>query len=206
MAACGQKYAEALELCTSLRVLTPIWGESFINLLIFILTRDELKRDPRLYEDYRRKEIDIRVKLLAHNCIGFAKPVDEKAGEFRDFLRLMNDRNDLLHGNTDPSRLSFQTVYFDHMIPLFPAQINFAGAVLKNSLVGIEPSVVLDAVQTIRKFIDYILSLLEKDVREQVQMFMRTRDLGWRPATKRIGILFVPTMVEGYLRHSPAKK
>jgi len=200
MSVCGQKYAEALGLCMSLRLITPIFGESFVNLLIFILARAEFKADKRLYDDYRRKEIDIRLKLLSVNCVGFTKPVDGKKPEIREFLRLMNERNDLLHGNTDPALLAFQTVYFDHMIPLFPTQVDFAGSILRNSLNGIEPATVLSGVNTVKNLASYISSLLEDKVRKQVELIMSTRDLGWRSSTRRIGVLFGPGMIEGYIR------
>ena len=107
--------------------------------MIFILARHELKNDARLYQDYIRKDIDVRVKLLHINCVEFERPINSEDAAYKDFHSLMNDRNDLLHGNIDPRKLSYETVYFDKTIPLFTELQGLAKNSLGVSLVGAEP-------------------------------------------------------------------
>ena len=197
---CARIYSDAQVYSASLRTLTPVWAESFVNLLIFVLARPELKQDNRLYEDYRRKEIDIRVKLLHMNCQGFTKQIDSNANEFKQFHRLMNERNDILHGNTDPKRLAFRDVYFDHMIPLFPESLDFSTTVLRHSMVGIEADGTLQNVVTIRDFIEFVLGHMQPSIRMEVKQIMETRDPGWREETQRIGLLFSNISGEAYVR------
>lgn len=196
--AVSAKYTRVLELSTNLRLICPVWAEAFINFIIFVLSRDEIKFDNRLYQDFIRKEIDVRVKLLHINCKGFEKAIDANHELYKDFHSLMNERNDLLHGNIDPEKLGYETVYFDGTIPLFTEPQGFARNSLGVSLKGIEPEITLKRVELVRSFIEFILSHLEKPYREQLSLILEKRELGWRSETKRIGVLFADFILEGF--------
>jgi hypothetical protein len=196
--ALADKYSRAADLSACLRLLCPVWAEAFINFVIFALSREEIKKDERLYQDYLRRDIDIRVKLLHVNCMGFVKPIDASDQHFKNFHSLMNDRNDLLHGNIDPDKLGYETVFFDGVIPLFTEPQGLARNSVGISLIGIEPEATLKRVETVRNFIDYIISHLEVPYGEQLRWMLKNRELGWRPLTKRIGILFPDYIAEGF--------
>jgi hypothetical protein len=196
----SEKYARARELSICLRLLTPVWAESFVNLIIFILARPEFKNDLRIYNDFLRKEIDIRIKLLHVNCFGFKKPVDTLSQVFKDFQTLMNQRNDLIHGNVDPLKLGYETVFFDKTIPLFTESQGFFKNGILNSLIGIEPSESLRWVELVRSFMGLVTESLEDDIKNQIILLLQQRDLGWREATKRVGVLFPDYIMEGYAR------
>lgn len=194
----SDKYMRVQELSTSLRLICPVWAESFINFIIFILSREEIKNDYRLYQDFLRKEIDVRIKLLHINCVGFDNPVDSNNQVYKDFHSLMNERNDLLHGNIDPEKLSYEKVFFDGTIPLFTEAQGLARNSLGVSLTGIEPDETLKRVKLVGSFIDFILNHLQKPYREQLSLILDKRDLGWRAETKRVGVLFADTIAEGF--------
>lgn len=194
------RYLRAQEISTSLRLICPVWGEAFINFLIFILSREEIKNDQRLYQDFIRKDIDVKIKLLHINCNGFQKTIDTKHKKYKEFHSLMNERNDLLHGNIDPKKLSYETVYFDDTIPLFTEPQGLARNSLGVSLVGIEPDETLKRIDIVNSFIDFILSHLEQPYKEQLSLILDKRDLGWRDETKRLGVLFSDFIAEGYAR------
>ncbi len=65
------KYTQATALAFSIRMLAPVYAESFVNTLIFLLADDDVKKDKRLYDSIIRQNIDIRVKQLHRNCNGF---------------------------------------------------------------------------------------------------------------------------------------
>jgi hypothetical protein len=68
----------------SLKFLTAVLAESFVNLIIFLLARPELKKDDRSYEATIRQQIDVRASMLAVYCNGFARPINNKADEFKE--------------------------------------------------------------------------------------------------------------------------
>jgi hypothetical protein len=195
-----EKYNRARELSICLRLLTPVWAEAFINLLIFILARPEFKNDVRVYNDFLRREIDIRIKLMHLNCVGFKNPIDTSSKVFKDFQTLMNQRNDLIHGNVDPLKLGYETVFFDETIPLFTEAQGFIKNGILNSLIGIEPSESLQWVALVRSFMALVTESLEDDVKNQILLLLQQRDLGWREETKRVGVLFPDYIIEGYAR------
>lgn len=192
-------YTEALQLGVGLRLVAPVVAEAFVNLLIFLTGKDDIKNDTRLYDSVIRQPIDVRVKALHLHCRGFAEPVRDSDEQFKRFHSLMNSRNDTVHGNVDPKRLAFGTVFFEDTTPLPPTCEKLSENVLKNSLKHVEPETALDDFKTVCDFIDFLMTKLEEPVRPQVEMVSQTRDLGWREDTKRVGVLFSNWVAEGYM-------
>lgn len=180
----------------SLRMIAPIFGESFINLIIFILAKKQIKSDIRLYEDLIRKNIDIRIKSLPLYCDGFNKDIKRNAEEFKQFITLMNYRNELLHGNVNPLKLKFDEVFFDKTIPLFLDEKRLSKRLVGSSIRYIEPEAALNDVRVVRDFIIFILLHLAPSFRREVEILMYEPVLGWREYTKRIGVLFSVPIVE----------
>jgi len=192
--------ANARSISTTLRMLAPVLGESFVNLLIFMLVKPDVRKDQRRYDDLLRRQIDIRIKDLSLFCSGFAKPVDGGCGEFEAFHRLMNYRNDLLHGNVSPELLRFDEVYFDQRtIPLFKDEQNLVHRMVTAANRYVEPESALDDLKTVRAFIEYLISCLEPAVGDVIKFMMTDSALGWSDAKGRIGSIFkeIPLLFMG---------
>jgi len=187
---------EAAFLCTNLRMVAPVYAESFVNLLIFLLAKQEIKDDERLYQDLVRKQIDVRVKSLPLYCQGFIDSPSDNDKPLKEFLRLMNRRNDVLHGNVDPMSLKFDEVWFDEYTPLFKDEKPFAERATYHLLKHIEPSEVIADIDVVESFIEYLLARLSPSVREQVERLSEDSYPGWREDTKRVGALFPGHVVD----------
>jgi hypothetical protein len=183
-------YTAALGLGATLRLIAPVWAESFVNMLMFILAKDEYKKDERLYQNAIRTEIDIRIKTLHMTCKDFESAVDTAAPAYKGFHTLMNGRNDFLHGNIDPDRLKYGICYFDGNTPLPTRYESMAELALVNSLKHVEPEKALNDVKIVESFIELILSHLKPSAKKRVLTFMMTANPGWREDTQRLGILF----------------
>lgn len=177
-------------LATAARMLAPVLGEAFINLLIFLLARSDVRSDHRVYEDFIRKQVDIRIKTLHLHCSEFTKPVETSSKCFGDFLTVMNSRNDFLHGNVDPRKLKFGEVQFDSMIPLFKDEDSMLRRFVRNSLRGVTREEALKDITAVRMFIAFLLQHLTPNGRKSVESAMERRELGWREDYSRVGILF----------------
>ena len=199
---CSGAYSMAVELGTSLSMIIPVLGESFINLLIFLCAKSEIKNDSRMYENTIRIQIDVRIKSLHLYCEGFIKPVDSSKQEFKDFHSLMNSRNDFLHGNIDPHKLMYDEVCFDKTIPLFKRNQSFAERTLLPPLQFIEPKTVLRNIEIVKNFISFVLDHISPDCKQYVELVMQTSQLGWRRDTKTVGILFSERLIEGFGRNT----
>jgi hypothetical protein len=116
----AQKFTRAAEICLGIRMLTPVWAESFVNLLLFLMARPEVRSDKRLYEGILRQNIDVRIRGIHLNCTGFLGHVKyDEWDACKKFHSMMNGRNDLLHGNVDPRLTTFDELYFEKKTPLY---------------------------------------------------------------------------------------
>jgi hypothetical protein len=184
------KYSKGLGLCFGIRSMLPVMAEAYVNLLLFVLMRPELKGDERLRENTLRQPIDVRVKSLHMTCIGFAKPVDYSSPECKAYQTLVNERNDLLHGNVVMEKLKFNEVNFHGKVPIF----NEYRSMWERSI-GVEINAVglhrlSNEVQTVDEFIQYLSSCMTSEIKEQIDIMAEKRDLGWNQQNGRIGVLF----------------
>lgn len=188
----------AASLGTAIRMLYPVMAESFVNLLIFVFRRSELKGDERLYEGQIRQAIDIRVKSLNIICDGFESPISRDDQRFKDFHNLMNGRNDFLHGNVDPTKLKVEEMYFDNrFIPLSKDDEGIIKRMISHYKIGVGLTEVKNDERVIEGFLEMILEKLSSENLSLIVRLMGDRFPGINEKTKRIGILLPDAFVEG---------
>jgi len=194
--ALGERYSKGLGICFGIRSMIPVMAEAFVNLLLFALMRKELKEDKRLRENAFRQHIDIRIKSLHMNCHGFKSPVDYGHATCKAYHAIVNERNDLLHGNVSIEKLRFNELYFLGRIPIFHEYRSMWDRTLGVDVKSVGLDKVANEERTVREFIDYVLSCLESEVAVQMKTLMKTRDLGEHQETGRLGILFSGALVD----------
>jgi hypothetical protein len=163
---------------TTVRMLTPVVAEAFVNFVLFVLAKSDIRRDDRLYNSLVRQEVDVRVRALHVHCDGFQRPVDTDAQPFKDFQTLMNGRNDFLHGNVDPQRLAFDVMFVDifhteQTIPLFRDDRSFLARYLANALKFVEPETALKDLDIVMRFIEHVLAHLDDKARARLTLLLR---------------------------------
>jgi hypothetical protein len=191
-----QRYDRGIGLAMALRLMIPVLAESFINLILFVLCRPDVKQNPRLYESVVRANIDVKVQSLHVNCIGFKGPVAWTSEECANYNSIVNERNDLLHGNIVVGKLKFDEIFFNGKVPVFKQYKTMwrhsVGVSIEASGVG----KVSGDLNTVDKFIEYVLSCVDERLREEVEIFMQKRDLGKNKKTQRLGILLPDYIVD----------
>lgn len=192
----GARYSKGLGMCFGIRSMLPILAEAFINLLLFVLMKGELKKDSRLRDNIIRQPIDIRIKSLHLHCRSFAQPVDYGHNACRQYHTLVNERNDLLHGNVVINKLEFNEVFFNQRVPVF---IEYK--TMWERSFGVEArSVGLDRleaeIKVVDELIEYVLTCLNDEARTQIEQVMQTRDLGIDASTGGLGILFPSHLID----------
>lgn len=193
------KYTKGLGLCFGIRSMLPVMAEAYVNLLLFVLMRPDLRADDRLRENTIRQPIDIRLKSLHMTCIGFEGPVDYSTEACKAYHTLVNERNDMLHGNVVLEKLRFNDLYFNGTVPIFKQYRS-----LWERTVGVEIGAVglhklHQEVAVVNELISYLTTLLKPELRAQFQRISSTRDLGLRTGSGRIGILFPGYLVDMFL-------
>ena len=192
----GTKYSRGFGLCFGIRAMLPILAEAFVNLLLFVLCRPELKADKRLYEHMLRQPIDVRIKSLHLHCTGFSKAVDYSNVVCGKYHSVVNERNDLLHGNVDIEKLAFGEVYFNGTVPVFPEYKSMWEKSLGVGLKAAGLSKIKEEHKSVAEVIDFILGCIEPETRGSILHLLTTRNLGFREQTGRIGILFPDHLVD----------
>ncbi|WP_416777540.1 hypothetical protein ACNFJN_04925 [Xenorhabdus budapestensis] len=195
-----EKYSYAVGLTFGLRSMLPVLAESFVNLILFVLCRPDIKSNERLFQNTIRQQIDIRVQSLHVNCIGFDSAVDYSSEECKKFHTLMNERNDLLHGNVEINKLSIGDVFFNKRIPLFIQYEDFWDKSIGVSMQSVKFEAIHEDRKVVDNFIKYILSKLDSGIKEQLEIIMEKGQLGFNHKTGRIGVLFPEHMVDFRLK------
>lgn len=188
----GERATRVFSASLSLDLITPVLAESFINFIIFLTRKDELKSNTRQYEQYIRQPIDTRVFDLHLKCNYFIHAVDTESEECKAFLRVMARRNYQLHGNIDPARDTIETVYFDKVTPLYEKGADPIIEMFKKKEVVFDVSGVLSRYHDVHSFIQYVLGLIEKGPRTEILMMLDEGEFGYDVNRKRPGHLFPP--------------
>ncbi len=69
----SQRYTHAFGLCFAVRSLLPVLAEAFVNLLLYVLARPEIREDSRLHDNLFRQPIDVRVKWTFRHSSGWVR-------------------------------------------------------------------------------------------------------------------------------------
>ena len=192
----GDKYSKGVGLAIGIRAMAPVLAESYINLLLFVLCRQDIKENERLYNSAVRTNIDIKVQSLHINCNGFAKSVDWKSPECRAYNSVINDRNDLLHGNVVIEKQKFSEIYFLGKVPVFKQYTDMWQQSIGVSVDACGLERVQSDLDTIDEFIAFVTSCLEPSAKEHVEFLSGRRDLGFNKKTKGVGVLLPTHIVE----------
>ena len=110
--------------------------------------------------------------------------------EFKKFHTLMNERNDMLHGNICIKKLSYGDVYFNQDMAIYDTYQDH----WKKSIGVLIQSVKFESLHQdlikVENFIEYILSKLSADISGSLKSLLDKTYLGYNEQTGRMGILF----------------
>lgn len=190
------KYSKGLGLCFGIRSMLPVMAESFVNLLLFALMRPELKSDKRLRENTIRQPIDVRIKSLSITCGGFESPVDYTHVAFKDYQSLVNERNDLLHGNVVLEKLKFNEVYFSGRVPIFKRYRSLWERTLGVDIQAVGLHRLSKEVEVVERMVGQLKAHLDPATRDLIEQVSDQRDLGLDEKRGKFGILFSRELVD----------
>jgi len=165
--------------------------------LILVLEKKEFKTNKAKHDTFIRQQIPDRIKNLYHNCNYFEKVIDENAKEYKGYLRVMNYRNDLLHGNVDPERFKMGDIYFDEkFIPLFVKDESIIKKMLSINAKNAEKEQALNDYRAVVEFIGFVLMHVEMPMLRIFVEILGNRIPGINKQDGRLGALFGNGLVE----------
>jgi len=200
------KYSKALGIAFGIRAMLPVLAESFVNLVIFGSARAEIRTDKRLMDDLYKRPIDVRIKSFHINCGGFAKAIDYSSKECANYHTLVNERNDLLHGNIAVDKLCFEEIYFKGNVPIFKEYRSMWERSLRIEIDAVGLRHVQKEIETIDNFIAYIISCMTPAGKKNIEHVMARRDIGFNPANSRVGVLLPKSLPDFHMSFSNSKR
>jgi hypothetical protein len=176
--------------CLQLRMLTPVIGEAFINMLTALLAKPELKDDADRWVTYRKSAFHQKLENLAKDCTGFAGAIDTKSNAYKAFMRIRNKRNDVLHANVLPEQNALEVLYFDGKIPLYAEAGDIFQRFWENYERWVDPEGVLEDYENVHLFFLELESLLKPEIKAEIRMLLNETFPGYDQSRKRFGKLW----------------
>src|SRR5215510_3522281 len=140
--------------------------------------------------------IDVRIRSLSHNCEGFAKQPDYGSDACKRYHTLVNNRNDLLHGNVAVEKLKFNEVFFLGTVPIFREYRTMWQRSLEVMVNAVGLRTVQAEMTIVNDLTAYLQSCLVEKAQEEVTIVTESYELGLNKATRTVGVLFEPWLVD----------
>lgn len=193
------RYSKGLGLCFGIRSMLPVMAEAFVNLLLFALMRSELRSDERLRDNAIRQPIDVRIKSLSMTCIGFESQVDYKHAAFKAYHTLVNQRNDLLHGNVVLENLKFNEVYFSGRVPVFKHYRSLWERTVGVDIQSVGLHRLANEIQVVDSMVAQLKTHLTPETRKFIEQVSSQRDLALDEGRGKFGVLFSRRLVDMFV-------
>lgn len=189
-------YASSIQLS----LLTPVMAEAFLNMIILITCRREIRDNARQFESFIRAEIDTKLFDLPFKCTGFERGIDRSSADYVNFKRVMDKRNFAIHGNVDPEREKIDLVYFDRKVPLFDEPGDQIGRFFDAVERQHSPNAVLADYENTHLFLEEIINCMEPRLRRPVRAILQDSYPGYDVGRKICGVLFPDFVKLGYFQ------
>lgn len=195
----SERASKLYQHCLELSLLTPVLAEAFINMLILILCKQEVRNNKRHFDKFIRSDIDVKLFDLHLKCDDFARSIDPNSEKFKAFKRIMDKRNHAIHGNCDPEREKIEEVYFEGKRPLFIESGDIFGKYFEALERQYQPHTVIKDYENTYTFLLEIMACLNPGTAKSVWRIMEDRHPGYDTNRKIAGALFSDTLMKGLL-------
>jgi hypothetical protein len=192
-----QRASRVYRPCLELSLLTPVLAETFINMLILILCKQEVRRNERQFSAFIRANIDVKLFDLHLKCEGFTRGIDANSPAYKKVKQVMDKRNDIIHGNANPEAEQLETIYFEGKRPLFKEPGDSIGKFWEAMERQYQPALVLRRYVDVYAFLLDIAAHLKQSVVTGFWKIMEDNYPGYDLARRITGQLFPDQVVVG---------
>ena len=165
-------------------------AESYLNILVQFLAREEVKAKRSVFKNYIRQSADLKLQQLPIFCYGFERDVQMDDERVRDFLDLLRTRNDLVHSNLTVDFLQVGHVCFDGNIPLFDKDEPLDLALMNLERFSPTPDESMTNFEKAKSFVEYLRTLVSPGLRDVVDQMTEANPLGFNVGARRYSVLF----------------
>jgi len=174
--------------------------ESYLNLLMRITAKPELKEYPDVMKKNLNSNFSDKLKNLKFYTILLSKNIDMNNNAIKDALKVMTYRNKYVHFDLSSDLNKIGIVHFDNDFPVFPSYND--SPIIENVKRSFQiPSfeIVKFSYNASIQFVSYIDSLLlDNEWSEGVRMIMSQNPIGFNEQKKVYSAIFSNVLFEGH--------
>jgi len=175
--------------------------ESYLNFLIRITAKSELRAYPEVMKKYLGNNFVEKLKSLKFYTVLLSKDVDLNNKAIIDAQKVMNYRNKYVHFDLSSELNKIGVVHFDQYFPVFPAYKE--SPIIENVKLSFQiPSfdIMKFSYQACHQFIKYIDSLLiENEWSDGVRLLMSQNPIGFNEQKKVYSAIFSNLRIDGFI-------
>lgn len=186
--------------CVQLTLMTPIMAEAFINMIILVLCKKDIKKNQREFDTFIRSNIDIKLFDMFYKCEKFERRVDCQSTVFKTFKSIMDKRNHRIHGNINPMQEAVEDVYFDRKCPLYKKSGDHIGQLYETLENLHDPKSALLDYENTHLFLLEIVECLSPCVRDVIRHIMSDPYPGYDNNRLMVGKLFPNHVIVGVMQ------
>lgn len=193
----GQRFSEYIN-CVERQALyamllvteSAFAAEAYLNLLVALLARPEVRNSKTLLEETLRRRWREKLERLPIDCLHFDRSPDMGDSRVRDAKELFDLRNHIAHSYPDKRRMRIGNMWFQDRFPILPWAVPFHefAFALSNQLPSVDEA--LAAKSASESFVEMIRDLLSKKIHEKHDLFISANPLGYNETKGIYGVPF----------------
>ena len=176
-------------LAVSLVMESAYSAESLLNLFIAVLKKPVLD-NPKLLQDALYEPWKEKLQRLPLHCNRIARSADIDHPSVKGAERLFKRRNRIAHSYPDIDELCVAKIWFDNKRPILPNCGPYVGYQLGIDVMLPTEQEALECPDLAEKFEEYLYSLVDDELQEEMRFFARSNPIGFSEKTRRYGIPF----------------
>ena len=172
-------YSNLVSHSITLLCFIPIMIESYIHLIFIALAKNNVRKDDLLFNGFLKCGISEKIKRLPLYCNGFINGnINVKKDTFTEIQKIINIRNDLLHGNFDikiKSRILEEVYFNDNNIPLFDNNLDFLGSFYNHCFKNNKPDDAIDFFEKATDLFNEVLGNIKEEYRINIEELSKSK-------------------------------
>lgn len=182
--AMDKETAYSITLCTHSAYMV----EAYLNLMLAIFIRPEIKEDKAIFKETIERRWKLKLRRLHLDC-RYVSKADPGSAIVRDVEKVFKLRNKVAHSYPDKDDLTVAHMWFFKNFPILnnPVPFDKYQIAMNNRLPTRQQA--LDCYDVALKMVEFLLSLIDKNVKEKFEFLAESNPIGFNEA---IGLYSVP--------------
>jgi hypothetical protein len=199
-------YMELAERQASLMLLlvteSAFMAESFLNLLIALLVRPDVRASKAAMEETLMRRWKSKIERLNIDCLGIPKPADPGDARLGAAKKLFDTRNRVAHSYPDKVQMAVGKMWFHKSFPVLEKGEPFSKFViaLSNQLPSLAEARFCN--KAADDLVEFLIALVDPTIRDEIQYATSRNPIGYNETKGLYGVPFGDFVVLAVTRRS----